>query len=144
MPAPQNDQRRAALVKGASKARIKAVVNLASCTGCEVCIAVCPVPNCIEKFGEDPTTFGVYVDYEICIGCMLCAKDCPWDTIRMVPTPSVQGHSQPNHEHAVFTRPELVPEDIRSFTDKPPFADPTAAPLFQKQNPQVPGMMSPK
>ena len=28
MPAPQNDARRAALVKGASKAKIKALVNL--------------------------------------------------------------------------------------------------------------------
>jgi Pyruvate/2-oxoacid:ferredoxin oxidoreductase delta subunit len=149
MPAPQNDARRAALVKGASRAKIKAVVNLAACTGCEVCIAVCPVPNCIEKFGDDPTTFGVYVDYDICIGCMLCAKDCPWDTIRMVPTPSVAGHkssldSQPNHEHPIFSKPELIPEELRSFVDKPAFTDPTAAPLFQKQNPQVPGMMGPK
>lgn len=75
--------------------------------------------------------------------------DCPWDTIRMVPTPSVAGHitsldSQPNHEHVVFSHPELVPEEIRSFVDKPNFIDPTAAPLFDKQNPIVPGPMSPK
>ena len=74
---------------------------------------------------------------------------CPWDTIRMVPTPSVAGHqtsldSQPNHEHAVFQRPELVPEEVRGFVEKPPFSDPTAAPLFQKQNPQVPNIMGPK
>lgn len=149
MPLPQNDARRAALVKGASKAKIKALVNLSACTGCEVCIAVCPVPNCIEKFGEDPTTFGVYVNYDICIGCMLCAKDCPWDTIRMVPTPSVAGHqtsleSQPVQTHAVFTNPEMVPEEVRTFVNKPPLQDPAAAALFQKQNPQVPGMMSPK
>ncbi len=149
MPLPQNDARRAALVKGASRAKIKALVNLAGCTGCEVCIAVCPVPNCIEKFGEDPSHFGVYVNYDICIGCQLCAKDCPWDTIRMVPTPSVAGHqtsldSQPNHEHEVFRRPELVPEEIRSFVEKQPCQDPVVVGLFQKQNPQVPGMMSPK
>jgi len=149
MPAPQNDARRAALVKGASKAKIKAVVNLGACTGCEVCIAVCPVPNCIEKFGEDPSNFGVYVNYDICIGCMLCAKDCPWDTIRMVPTPAVAGHqtsldSQPNREHVVFQHPELVPEEVRSFVDKPPFNDAVVAPMFEKQNPQVPGMMNPK
>ena len=75
--------------------------------------------------------------------------DCPWDTIRMVPTPSVANHqtsldSQPNHEHEVFKRPELVPEEIRSFVEKQPFSDPTAAPLFQKQNPQVPNIMGPK
>ncbi|MBI4054867.1 MAG: 4Fe-4S dicluster domain-containing protein [Elusimicrobia bacterium] len=149
MPAPQTDARRAALVKGASKAKIKALVNLSACTGCEVCIAVCPVPNCIEKFGTDPSNFGVYVHYDICIGCQLCVKDCPWDTIRMVPTPSVAGHqtsldSQPNHEHAVFQRPELVPEEIGTFVEKPPFQDPIAVGLFQKQNPQVPNIMGPK
>lgn len=119
MPAPQNDARRAALVKGASKAKIKALVDLSGCTGCEVCIAVCPVPNCILKFGEDPSNFGVYVDYEICIGCQLCAKDCPWETIKMVPTPTVYGHassleSQKTAEHPVFSKPELVPEDFRT------------------------------
>src|SRR3989338_9216925 len=149
MPAVQNDARRAALVKGASRAKIKALVNLEACTGCEVCIAVCPAPNCIEKFGKDPSNFGVYVNYDICIGCQLCAKDCPWDTIRMVPTVTLAGHqtsldSQPDREHAVFQRPELVPEEIRGFVEKPPFSDPTAAPLFQKQNPQVPNIMGPK
>jgi len=149
MPAPQNDARRAALVKGASKAKIKAVVYLQGCTGCEVCIQVCPVPNCIDKFGDDPNNFGVYVNYDICIGCMLCAKDCPWDTIRMVPTPATAGQntsldSQPNHDHAVFQHPELVPEEIRTFVGKPPISEPAIATAIDKQNPQVPGMMSPK
>ena len=149
MPAPQNDARRAALVKGASKAKIKAVVGLSACTGCEVCIAVCPVPDCIEKFGEDPTNWGVYVNYDICIGCMLCAKDCPWDTIRMVPTTAVAGHatsldSQINHDHAIFQNPSVVPEEIRTFIGKEPVSDPVVVNLFQKQNPQVPGMMGPK
>ena len=149
MPLPQNDARRAALVKGASRAKIKALVNLSACTGCEVCIAVCPVPDCIEKFGEDPTNFGVWVNYDICIGCMLCAKDCPWDTIRMVPTPAVQGHqtsldSQLVHTHPVFEKPELVPESVRTFVGKEPVSDPVVLNLFSKQNPQVPGMMSPK
>jgi len=149
MPLPQNDSRRAALVKGASRAKIKALVYLQGCTGCEVCIAVCPVPGCIEKFGEDPTTFGVWVNYDICIGCMLCAKDCPWDTIRMVPTPAVTGHqtsldSQPVHAHAIFQNPELVPEEVRTFVGKPPVDVQVLKDAIQKQNPQVPGMMSPK
>ncbi|MBI5629673.1 MAG: 4Fe-4S dicluster domain-containing protein [Elusimicrobia bacterium] len=119
MPLPQNDARRLALVKGASRAKIKALVNLGACTGCEVCVAVCPVPSCIEKFGDDPSTFGVYVNYDICIGCQLCAKDCPWDTIRMVPTSSVAGHqtsldSQPNAEHPVFKRLDLLPKDVKT------------------------------
>ena len=150
MPAPQNDSRRAALVKGASKAKIKALVNLDGCTGCEVCIAVCPVPSCIEKFGdEEPAAKGVYVNYDICIGCNLCAKDCPWDTIRMVPTPTVAMDqtsldSQLTHDHAVYQKPELVPEELRGFVNKAPKADPVVLDLFGKQNPVVPGLMSPK
>ena len=150
MPAPQNDARRAALVKGASKAKIKALVDLSACTGCEVCIAVCPVPQCIEKFGDnDPEGKGVYVNYDICIGCQLCAKDCPWDTIRMVPTATVATDqtsldSQLNHEHAVFQRPELVPEEIRGFVSREPKSDPIVLELFGKHNPIVPGQMSPK
>jgi Pyruvate/2-oxoacid:ferredoxin oxidoreductase delta subunit len=119
MPAPQNDARRAALVKGASKAKTKALVNLSGCTGCEVCIAVCPVPNCIVKFGDDPSTFGVYVDYEICIGCQLCSKDCPWETIKMVPIATINGHqtsldSQSSAEHPVFTNLGLLPEEVKT------------------------------
>lgn len=149
MPAPQNDARRAALVKGASKAKIKALINLNACTGCEVCIAVCPVPSCIEKFGEDPSTTGVYVNYDICIGCNLCAKDCPWDTIRMVPALSVAGDqtsldSQLNHDHAVYLNPSLVSEEFRGFVSKTPKTDPVVLELFGKQNPVVPGLMSPK
>lgn len=74
--------------------------------------------------------------------------ECPWDTIRMVPTESVAGHntsldSQPNHEHAVFEKPELVEEYVRTFLGKEPSQHPVHQTLFQKQNPQVPGMMSP-
>jgi len=151
MPAPQNDARRAALVKGASKAKIKALISLDACTGCEVCIAVCPVPSCIEKFGDDagPEAKGVWVNYDICIGCNLCAKDCPWDTIRMVPTPTVAMDqtsldSQLTHDHVVFRNPELVPEEIRGFVNKAPKTDPVVLELFGKQNPVVPGIMSPK
>ncbi|MBI3554185.1 MAG: hypothetical protein HY077_16935 [Elusimicrobia bacterium] len=74
---------------------------------------------------------------------------CPWDTIRMVPSASVKGtatslDTQPNHEHAVFQNPELVPSEVRSFVDKPVFVEPTAAPLFQQWNKEVPNVMGPK
>lgn len=143
MAAPQNAARRAALVKGASKAKIKANINLSGCTGCEVCIAVCPVPNCILKFGDDPSNTGVYVDYEICIGCQLCAKDCPWETIKMVPTTTVFGHlssieSQSNAEHPVFQRLDLLPEDVKTpavvagQVPVPPKPMPAPAPVAPK------------
>lgn len=91
MAAKMTPQRRKALVKGASKAKIKARVDLTACTGCEVCISACPVPTCIEPFGESIQTRGVFVNFDLCIGCMLCVKDCPWDTIAMIPTPKTEG-----------------------------------------------------
>jgi electron transport complex protein RnfB len=117
MAAPMNPKRREALVKGASRAKIKALVNLEACTGCEVCIAACPVPTCIEPFGEDDINLrGVYVNYDLCIGCKLCVKDCPWDTIAMVPTPTVEGHvssieSQPHKAHPIFEEPQALTEE---------------------------------
>ena len=75
--------------------------------------------------------------------------DCPWDTIGMVPTVTVAGDqtsldSQLNDEHAIYAKPELVPEEIRGFLNKPPKTDPIVLELFGKQNPIVPGPMSPK
>ena len=113
-----NPQRREALVKGASKAKIKARVDLSACTGCEVCISACPVPTCIEPFGDDINTRGVYVNYDLCIGCKLCIKDCPWDTIVMVPRATVEGHvssieSQLDRDHPIFERTDLLNERVR-------------------------------
>lgn len=105
MAAPMNPARRAALVKGASKAKIKARVDLSGCTGCEVCISACPVPTCIEPFGDDINTRGVYVNFDLCIGCQLCVKDCPWDTIKMVPTPTVEGQVTSLESSQVHTTP---------------------------------------
>jgi len=149
MPAVKTDARQAALLAGAKKAKIKALVSLSACTGCEVCIAVCPVDGCIEKFGTDPSNWGVYVNYDKCIGCQLCVKDCPWDTIRMVATDSIKDHktsldSQLTHDHAIFTNPEVVEGELRTFEGKPPFDNPQVKELFQKQNPQVPNLMGPK
>jgi len=57
-----------------------------------VCIEFCPV-DCLYKVPgpENPEEHGyvsvngiVVVDEEICIGCKLCAKYCPWETIDMV------------------------------------------------------------
>ncbi len=67
---------------------LAAVVDQNGCTGCEICIAVCPV-DCLEIAPgvEYHANFMklIEVDLERCIGCQLCAKVCPWDTIAMVP-----------------------------------------------------------
>lgn len=78
-----------------------AVINVDYCTGCEACIAVCPV-DCIQLIQTEPGVKGVQSWCEIqldrCIGCSLCVqlpqrrdepyqlKICPWDAIEMTPT----------------------------------------------------------
>jgi len=60
-----------------------AVVDQKGCTGCEACIAVCPV-DCIERVGNIPNAkFGrlVEVDLERCTGCEDCVEHCAWDAI---------------------------------------------------------------
>ena len=64
--------------------RAAAVVDSITCTGCEICSAVCPV-NCITINESEFNFTGLsIVDQEICNGCNLCAIDCPWDAISML------------------------------------------------------------
>ncbi len=118
MAAPINPTRRAALVKGASRAKFKARIELSACTGCEACISACPVPTCIEPFGDSIQTRGVYVNYDLCIGCRLCVKDCPWDTIAMVKRDVVEGQttsleSKQDETTDIFENIKLLDERVR-------------------------------
>ncbi len=62
-----------------------AVIDQTGCTGCEVCVVVCPA-DCIywspEDNGINPV---VEVNYDLCIGCTLCSENCPWNTIFRLP-----------------------------------------------------------
>jgi formate hydrogenlyase subunit 6/NADH:ubiquinone oxidoreductase subunit I len=74
--------------KGKSPRQL-AVVDQHGCTGCEVCIVVCPV-DCLE-IAPGVEYHAAYmklieVDYDRCIGCSICVQVCPWDTIAMFPT----------------------------------------------------------
>ncbi|HWO56486.1 MAG TPA: 4Fe-4S binding protein [bacterium] len=79
-----------AKAKEKKRPKLMAVIVEEGCTGCEVCIDFCPVPNCIVPIpGPDPRNpkFAqtVRVVDDLCIGCRLCEKNCPWETIDMVP-----------------------------------------------------------
>src|SRR5438093_9398710 len=55
------------------------------CTGCEACIQMCPIKDCIIKDGDSPEKAWCHVVPEKCIGCTLCVQICPWDCIEMLP-----------------------------------------------------------
>ena len=73
--------------KGKKPPKLLAVVHQSGCTGCEVCIAGCPVDSIELVAGPDPEnpTFQqtVEIDLSRCIGCQNCSYDCPWETITM-------------------------------------------------------------
>ncbi|MBI3873132.1 MAG: 4Fe-4S dicluster domain-containing protein [candidate division Zixibacteria bacterium] len=76
--------------KEKKRPKLMAVIVEEGCTGCEVCIDFCPVPDCIVTIpGPDTANPGfnqtVRVVDDLCIGCRLCEKNCPWETIDMVP-----------------------------------------------------------
>ena len=65
-----------------------AVINQEGCTGCEVCLEVCPVDCMYVVAGPEYDVHKklVEIDLDVCIGCKLCVKYCPWDTIEMIAT----------------------------------------------------------
>jgi formate hydrogenlyase subunit 6/NADH:ubiquinone oxidoreductase subunit I len=73
--------------KGKKPPKLIAVVHQDGCTGCEVCIAGCPVDSIEIVPGPDPLNPGfqqmVEIDLMRCIGCKNCSEDCPWETISM-------------------------------------------------------------
>lgn len=73
--------------KGKKPPKLIAVVHQSGCTGCEVCIAGCPVDSIELVSGPDPSNPGfkqmVEIDIARCIGCQNCSQDCPWETITM-------------------------------------------------------------
>ena len=75
------------LRKGKKPPKLIAVVHQSGCTGCEVCIAGCPVDSIELVPGPDPENpvfqQTVEIDIARCIGCQNCSQDCPWETITM-------------------------------------------------------------
>ena len=73
--------------KGKKPPKLLAVVHQSGCTGCEVCIAGCPVDSIELVPGPNPDNPAfrqmVEIDLSRCIGCQNCSQDCPWETISM-------------------------------------------------------------
>lgn len=73
--------------KGKRPPKLLAVVHQSGCTGCEVCIAGCPVDSIEIVPGPNPANpqfqQTVEIDLSRCIGCQNCSQDCPWETITM-------------------------------------------------------------
>lgn len=73
--------------KGKRPPKLLAIVHQSGCTGCEVCIAGCPVDSIELVSGPDPKNPAfqqtVEIDLARCIGCQNCSQDCPWETISM-------------------------------------------------------------
>ncbi len=69
------------------KPKVLALIDQNGCTGCEACIAFCPVDCILIVPGPAHPDFDklVEVDLERCIGCTLCEQYCPWETIKMLP-----------------------------------------------------------
>src|SRR5689334_3043030 len=69
----------------ARKLKPQALIYKDYCTGCEACIQMCPINDCIIRTGDSPNVNWCYVVPQKCIGCTLCVKICPWDCIEMIP-----------------------------------------------------------
>jgi formate hydrogenlyase subunit 6/NADH:ubiquinone oxidoreductase subunit I len=94
--------------------KLLAVIDPHRCfgRGCEFCIAVCPVPECITLTTdpEAPDVQVCTVNFETCIGCMACEKWCPddYDAIRMSPFTTVTANRE-IYETETFTA-EFAPK----------------------------------
>ena len=70
-------------------------INMERCTGCNNCVAACPV-NALALCTVDPADGGkIYqvqngkaisldINKELCAGCGVCVEACPYSVIRLV------------------------------------------------------------
>jgi formate hydrogenlyase subunit 6/NADH:ubiquinone oxidoreductase subunit I len=75
-------------VKLKKKPKTVAVVDEDSCVGCEYCLHVCPIPNCLALVSRDESSPQIettcVVNEDTCIACRACEDACPYDAIHVV------------------------------------------------------------
>lgn len=75
-------------VKLKKKPKTVAVVDEDSCVGCEYCVHVCPIPNCLALVSADDKSAQIeticVVNEDTCIACRNCEVACPYDAIHVV------------------------------------------------------------
>lgn len=75
-------------VKLKNKPKSMAVVDEDSCVGCEYCVHVCPIPNCLAlvsvQLSPAQISTTCVVNEDTCIACRNCEAACPYDAIHVV------------------------------------------------------------
>ncbi len=75
-------------IKLKKKPKMVAVVDEDSCVGCEYCLHVCPIPNCLALISVDDQSAQIestcVVNEDTCIACKACETACPYDAIHVV------------------------------------------------------------
>ncbi len=73
-------------LKGAvAKSNFLPQVDGALCSKCKKCMTICPVNAAFIKYGskEDLSDAKVIIREDLCIGCGLCASNCPKEAIKL-------------------------------------------------------------
>jgi Pyruvate/2-oxoacid:ferredoxin oxidoreductase delta subunit/DNA-binding Lrp family transcriptional regulator len=74
-------------LKGAvAKSNFIPRVEQSLCSKCKKCMTICPVNAAFIKYGskEDLSDAKVIIREDICIGCGICASNCPKEAIKLV------------------------------------------------------------
>jgi ferredoxin len=82
--------RRFALTKPIHTTNFLPEVNQASCTGCGMCVSVCPVEAMTLVSANDytaPNRKMAKVNTDLCLGCGVCARACPSQNIHLAQRP---------------------------------------------------------
>jgi formate hydrogenlyase subunit 6/NADH:ubiquinone oxidoreductase subunit I len=124
--------------KGKKPPKLLAVVHQSGCTGCEVCIAGCPVDSIELVPGPNPNNpvfqQTVEIDLARCIGCQNCAQDCPWETITMYETEDAFSvWSAETLESELYIPEEKLLELNDHYGVKAPEPEPTPEPAAEEE-----------